>query len=255
MPEERTRSESLQRLCARVGSWGVLVLFVALFGTGALPPPSPADGPQQLVDSYFENEELVLAGLVVGFMAFGFYAALTVSIFMQLLRIEGRRPVMSFLQLGSGLGCWLFLSIPMLVLVAAGFRVDRDPETTQAMVDLAFVLFVIPVAPFLLQYLALASVILGDESEEPVYPRWVAWANIAIVISFVPALGLAFVKDGPLAYNDVFPFGIPVVTFGLWMLMMGVMTRRAVDQEVRRRIEAERAVAPEADEREAALSA
>lgn len=219
--------------CATCGLGALVALLIPLFGSGALPPPSPNDSAQELVAGYLANPTLLMAGLFLGFLGFGLVGPLVVAIFMQMLRIEGRHPVLAFLQLVSGTVTWVLLSVPMIILLVAAYRVDRSPEITQALVDLGYILFIIPIAPFIVQEVAIAGAILSDRSAEPVYPRWVAWINLFIGLSFVPDSLLAFFKVGPFAYPGVVAFWIPVVTYATWLGVMGFMTRRAVRAEAR----------------------
>lgn len=220
-------------VCASCGLGAVVALFIPLFGTGALPPPSPNQSAQELLAGYLAHPNFLMAGVFVGFLGFGLVIPLVVAIFMQMLRIEGAQPIRAFLQLSAGTITCMFLAVPMIILLVAAYRVQRAPEITQTLVDLGYILFIIPIAPFIVQNVAIAAAILSDRSVEPVYPRWVAWANLFIGLSFVPDSLLAFFKTGPFAYPGAIAFWIPVVTYGAWLVIMSVTTRQAVRSEGR----------------------
>lgn len=118
--------------------------------------------------------------------------------------------------------------MPLLILVVAAYRVDRNPEITQALHDLGWILFLIPIAPFILQNLIIATVILSDTNQRPIYPRWVAYANFLVGASFLPDLLLGYFTTGPLAYQGLFSFWIPTVTYGLWLNFMGLTSWWAI---------------------------
>ena len=52
--------------------------------------------------------------------------------------------------------------LPGMIWAAAAFRPERNPEITQALVDLGWLLFITPIAPFIVQYVTLAIAIFAD---------------------------------------------------------------------------------------------
>lgn len=220
-----------QLIAAAGGLVAPVIALIGLFGSGVM-PPDPADlSAGQVAAAYAENGGIRIAGLVVGFMAIAMVGPLVTVIAGQLRRIEVAPYFGSTLQLVAGTVSWVMLTIPLLILLVAAFRPDRNPEITQALHDLGWILFLIPVAPFLVQNLAIAAVILSDSAERPRYPRWVAYANVLIAASFFPDLVLGYFTTGPLAYQGVFCFWIPTVTYGLWLGIMGFTSWRAVRQD------------------------
>jgi len=192
------RGLRLQLICSTCGFVSPVIALLALFGAGVMLGP------------------------------------LVAVITLQMLRVEGRHPIMSFLQLVCGGVTWMFLSIPLLIMFVAAYRGGaRPPETTQTLHDLAWILFLIPIAPFIIQNLAIATAILTDERPNPIFPRWVAWANLLIGASFVPDSLLGFFRIGPFAYHGLVAFWIPTVTYGIWLNIMGYATRRAIQDEIR----------------------
>jgi hypothetical protein len=87
----------------------------------------------------------------------------------------------------------------MLIMAIAGFRPDRDPEITVMLNDLSWLLFITPIAPFIIQNLAIAAAALrGDGS---VLPRWLGYLNCWIGFTFsFDVLAYAF-HSGPFAWN------------------------------------------------------
>jgi hypothetical protein len=49
-----------------------------------------------------------------------------------------------------------------------------------------------------------------------------------VAVSFVPAGMLLFFKTGPFAYHGLFPFWLPVATFGLWVVLMPWACHQAI---------------------------
>lgn len=226
------RSLRLQRLCALGGFIAPGIALAAFFGSGVFPPRHADDSAAEIAAFYAHHSDLKMAGLITGFITIGLLGPLVGVITLQMLRMEGKRPIMSFIQTIAGAVTWMFLSIPLLILFVAAYRAGRDAETTQTLHDLGWIMFLIPIAPFVVQNLAIATAVFGDEGEEPIFPRWVAWANLLIAASFLPDVLLGFFKDGPFAYQGLFSFWIPTVTYGLWLNLMAFACWRAVGQEM-----------------------
>jgi hypothetical protein len=230
------RNARLQAVCAVGGLVAPGVALIALFGSGMMPPQHANDSAADLAAFYGHHSDLKMAGLLVAFLAIGLLGPLVTVITLQLLRIEGRHPIMAFLQMVAGGVTWTFLSIPLLILFVTAYRPGRDPEITQALHDLGWILFLIPIAPFVVQNIAIAVAVLSDDAVDDsarVYPRWVAWANLLIGASFLPDALLGFFKVGPFAYHGLVSFWIPTVTYGLWLAIMAITTLRAVRHEAR----------------------
>ncbi|MEA2172011.1 MAG: hypothetical protein QOF76_5311 [Solirubrobacteraceae bacterium] len=223
---DRTRA---QLACAAVGFVVPVIALVGLFGSGIMPPKPAHSSAAEVAAFYSEHHGLRIAGLLVGFMAIGGMGPLITVISLHLRRAErGGPPLGSTMQLVAGGVTWVFLSIPLLILLVAAFRANRDPELTQTLHDLGWILFLIPIAPFMVQNFAIAYVIFTDPGPEPIYPRWLGYANVFIALSFVPDLLLGFFKSGAFAYQGVFAFWIPTVTYGVWLNLMGLLTWVAI---------------------------
>jgi hypothetical protein len=225
------RNSRLQLACTSGAFVAPVVALIAFFGSGVFPPHAAWHSAANVARFYRHHSELKMVGLFVGFVAISLVGPLIAVISLQLLRIEGRHPIMAFLQLVAGAVTWAFLAIPLLIMYAAAYRAGRDPHLTQTLHDLAWILFLIPIGPFIIQNLAIAAAIFYDDAPASVYPRWVAWMNLLVAASFVPDALLGFFKHGPFAYQGVFGFWVPTVTYGAWLVIMGYTTRLAVLQE------------------------
>lgn len=220
-----------QLWCAACGFVFPLLVLLALFGTGVLPPQSPNHSAEQIAAWYQQDNTLKLAGFAGAAVGLGLLIPLTVAITVQMFRIEGRSPVMSLLQFAGGTFTWVITIIPMIILCAAAYRPGRDPEITQTISDLGWIMFFMGFAPFAVQDVAIAVAVLGDRSADPVFPRWVAWFNLWIAFLFIPAVVIPFFKVGPFTYRGLLAFWIPTVVYGLWAMVMAWVTRRAILQQ------------------------
>jgi hypothetical protein len=146
----------------------------------------------------------------------------------QMLRMEGRTPILTLLQVISGAVTWVMLFVPMIILNVAAFRPERSPELTQMLTDLAWLLFLTPIGPFVVQNIAIGSAVLGDRGAAPVLPRWTGYLNLWVGLLFCPAALAYFFKSGPLAWHGVFVFWLGTVAYGVWALAMWYVLRKAV---------------------------
>jgi len=79
--------------------------------------------------------------------------------------------------------------------------------------DAAWLSFIGAFAPAMMQSLVIGIAVIGDHSERPVFPRWVAYFNFWAALLFIPA-GSCSSPRGPFAWNGIFPFWIPAAVFG-----------------------------------------
>jgi hypothetical protein len=164
------------------------------------------------------------------FMSIGsvFYLPWTVVLSSLIKEIESTSFFWSATQLAAGIVSALTFFLPAFIWTTAAFRAERNPEITHALVDLGWLLFITPIAPFIMQYVILAVAILSDKREQPAYPRWAAYLQLWVSMSFLPALIAFFAKTGPFAWNGVFVWWIPLTMFTGWFVLMIALTRRAV---------------------------
>lgn len=113
------------------------------------------------------------------------------------------------------------------------FRAE-DPTVVQAFLDLGFFLFLYTWPPFAILMVIIAVAIFRDVNAVPAYPRWVAYYNLYAAIAMAPASFMGLFKSGPLAYNGVLAFWLVVLDFFTWMIVMSVLTFRAIANDERR---------------------
>lgn len=221
-----------QLACAWASAIGVGVLVVGWFiVTGYIPPPHADASAQTIADFYRDNSDRLRAGLLLTFVAWAGWGALIAVLTIQLARVEGRRPVLSVLQLASGVAGWACLLIPTMLLAVATFRPERSPETTQTLHDLGWITAFFPITPFIVQAVCIAVLVLKDQHTDPPFPRWLGYLNLWAAVLFAPGGLLIFFKTGPFAYHGLLVFWVPLIVFGLWILVLSWAARRAVLHE------------------------
>lgn len=223
----------VQLVCAWCGPVLVLLGLGGMTLAGVLPVPPAANAtPAEAAAFYSESPNLVRLGFMLASVGVSLIGPLVALITIQMLRMErDRPPALAILQAVSGSVTWVMLMVPMIILNVAAFRPDRSPELTQLLTDLAWLLFLTPVAPFLIQNFAIGAAVLGDHTGAPVFPRWVGYANFWTGLLFVPALLAFFFKSGPFAWHGIFVFYLGTVVYGTWVLVMSVVLLRAVREQ------------------------
>jgi hypothetical protein len=225
-------NRKIQIACALAGPVAIIGALIGWLIAGVLPIPPAADlSADQVVDFYSRNPVAMQAGLALAIVALGGIGALTAVIGTRMLRMEGQTPVLTFVQLIAGSVTWVMLIVPLVIMIVASFRPERSPEITMTLNDLAWLLFVPPVGPFLVQNAAIAIAILTDRSAEPVLPRWVAYTNLWIAFLFLPGILAYFFKSGPFAWHGIFAFWLALSAYAAWAFVMGLTVRRSILRE------------------------
>jgi len=216
-----------QTACAWAGLIGVLLIVVAFLIAGYIPAPRADATPHEIAAFYRNHTFMIRLGLLIGMVAMGGWAALVSVVWVQLNRIEGPRPVMAALQVVSGTACYVLLTLFVVLLAAAAFRPERAPESTQLLHDLGWFMAFLAAVPFMLEALATAVAVLGDHGARPLYPRWLGYVGLSVAVLLAPGDALLFVHSGPLAYDGVISYWIPLFAFGGWMAALSWCALRA----------------------------
>lgn len=220
-------STRIQLLCAWCGPAAAVVVLAAWLFAGVLPMPLGSDTPMaDVVAFYATDTPRVVAGIVLSGVGFGLVFPLVAVIAVTMVRMEGRTPILSFLQLATGAATGLLLLIPMMLMAICGFRPDRNPEITVTLNDISWLMLITPVAPFMLQNIAIGIAVLNDRRH--ILPRWAGYVNFWIAFSFIPSALPYFFHSGPFAWRGIFAFWLALTTYCIYLVAMGLLCRRAV---------------------------
>jgi hypothetical protein len=214
-------SKSVERAMVWSGLVVIVLTFAGFILARLLPVPPGANlDPAHIAQFYGANPTSTRLGFLLATIGLSFLAPMTAAIAAAMLRIKDAPPVLALLQVIGGVGVVMMTVIPTILLNVAAFRPDRNPTVTQAISDIAWLLFVTPIPLFFFQEVPIAVAILMDRSPRPAFPRWVAYANLWIPLTFLPALLPYFFKTGPLAWQGVLVFYLGLATFGAWVVVM-----------------------------------
>lgn len=224
-------NKGMQKFGACCSFISMAVFFAGLITAGFFPTLAPSLTPPQLAEIYKANQMGILLGGLIIVIASGFCGPFLAAIFLQLRRMEGSRPIGAYGQLASGIANIQFFIFPGLLFVVAAYRPDRPVEVLSALNDLAFVVTMLPWTVGAMQCVCIGWSVLTHGTRTTPYPRWVGYFNIWIAIGMATSSVIPFFKVGPFAWNGLVGFWIPAVVFGLWELVMGIMTLRAVNND------------------------
>lgn len=231
-----------QRLCAWCGPLMIVFWAVgfAVFA-GFVPPPSPRQGPHEIAEMIRDHTNSIRLGLILTVSGSALLAPYIGLISMHMKRIEGPESPLSYAQLVLGACLILEFILPMMILQAATFRPDRADDTLQVLSDLAWIWFFGIASTIVVQSIIFGIVILQDHRSEPVLPRWTGYFNIWAGLLYSPGTVLVFFKDGPLAWNGVLVFWMPVGVFAVWLAVNTTVMIQSTNRRAALEAQTERA--------------
>ncbi|MDT5182802.1 MAG: hypothetical protein QOI29_960 [Mycobacterium sp.] len=213
-------------LCAWAGPATVVVALIGWLIAGVLPVPLGPDSSVEEVVSFYSHDTRVLAGLVISCIGVSFVFPLIAVIAVHMVRMEGRTPILTFLQLITGAATGVLLLMPLLLMTTIAFRPDRNPELTVTLNDIAWLLFITPIAPFMIQNVAIGVAILNDRRQT--LPRWAGYVNFWVAFLFVPDVLAFFFHSGPFSWRGIFIFWLALTAYSVFLVVMGLVLRKAI---------------------------
>jgi hypothetical protein len=214
---------------------GLVMIALLLIGfwavAGFVPPPSPADGPDEIAAFFRDNTTGIRLGMWITVAGSALLIPWCATIAVQMNRIEGPSSPLTYIQLIAAACLVMEFIFPPMVWQAAAFRPDGDPEITQRLNDLAWLPFLGIVSTAIVEGVAIGLAILKDPSPDPLIPRWAGWFNIWVVSLFAPAGLIVFFKHGPLAWNGIFSWWLALLAFFLWLTVFSIVLIRAIKRQ------------------------
>ena len=213
-------SATAQRVFAWCGVAFALIFFLGMLLAGLLPPHSPLDSPNEVVDAWNNNPDLQRLGIFLMMIAAGLTGPFGAVISVYLKKIAPDGAYSNLQLIGAATGVVAIL-VPTFIFAAEVFRPDdRSPDVFQALNDLAWIPFVMNYPPALMQTMAVGFATLEDKTDNPVFPRWIGYYNLWTGFLFLPGGLILFFKDGPFAWNGALAFWLVAVVFGAWFVVM-----------------------------------
>ena len=224
-------NKTVELLCAH--SIIACSVFIGLGGflvAGWLPPVHADLDAQAIVALFNQDRDRIRFGMTVfGFSAM-FYWFFAAAIASQMQRIEGEYHPLTRIEMTSSNGTALALMLLAFIGLTMCYRENIEPTTLQFANDLWWLLFVGLWMPGVAQNISIGVCILQDKrpEAEKIYPRWVAFVNFWVAVSFAPGAYIAFFHTGPFSWHGILGFWPVGIGFFLWAGVMWWATVRAI---------------------------
>ena len=221
-----------EKLYVWCGPFAVSVIMAGLLIARLIPPPSPGDDALHVAAFYREYAFDIRLGAVVAMFGAALLGPWLAVLAKQIGRIDGRDSASGYCQLALGSLLVLEIIMPLMMLEAAVFRVDRLPQEILTLSDACWLPLVGFIFTFVVEVLLGALSILRDERVDRLFPRWVVGFNLAVAVVSAPGCLVFFYQIGPFAWDGWGSLWIPLAAFGLWVIVMSIYLSRAVDRPV-----------------------
>lgn len=207
-------------ICGWCGPLAIILSLIGWVWAGMLPFPLGPGNTAEEVARFYAGGNHVTMGIIISSVALGLVIPLVAAIAYVMWRFE-KQPVLTLIQLVAGTVTCVCLLLPMLIMAIAGFRPDRNPELMVLINDIAWLLFITPIAPFIIQNIVIGAATLSHPNS--LFPRWLGFVNLFVGFSFSFDI-LAYVfKAGPLSWNGLLIFWLALTTYSIWLIAMGVV--------------------------------
>jgi Domain of unknown function (DUF4386) len=209
----------------------VLLLFGGLIYSGFMVPVPPSDTADQVAQLYRTHSGEIRLGLAISFLGVIVFLPFGAAIAAQTRRISSAPSALIYTQIASFASGSVIFVMPWVFWETAAFRPERQASEIMLINDLGWMTFVFSYVAFTAWLIAIGVAILLDTSADTVYPRWLGYFNIFVALTFVPDNVIPFFKTGPWAWNGIFPYWMPFIIYGIWILIMLAFTVSAIKRE------------------------
>lgn len=226
------RSLAVQRACAWAGPLFIVLMAIGFVGIARMiPPPAPGDTAAETAKFFLGHAGRMKLGMIVSALAAGLLVPFSAVIALQMRRIEGRYPALSMIQFA----CGALLSLEFIYLIffwqTAVFRQDRSHEIVQLLNDMAWIPYIGLSVTVCMQAAALGVAALLDSRPAPVFPRWFGYYQLWAAAFFLPGTFNVYFHDGPLAWDGLIAFYLPIAVYVSWVVLTPVMVFKAINQQ------------------------
>lgn len=223
-------NRTVHKLCAWSGVAALVVMgigFVLL--AGFIPTRSPSQSAAETAQFIVENRDKIRWGMILSMFAAALLQPFVTEIALQMRRTEGRYPALAMVQFGFGTLLVLEFIYLDFFWQAAAYRVDRAPELIQLLNDMSWIPFVGLSSTLVLGVGVFGVAILLERGPQRVFPRWLGYFNLWCALMFTPGTFNVFFHNGPMAWNGIIAWYIPVTVFAIWLVVTSIYLSKAVD--------------------------
>lgn len=226
----------LHHLALRIGGQ-VAVLFSAtgiLLCARLLPAPAPTASAEDIAQRFADNQAGIQVGVTLMLIGFSSWALWGGSVAAWARSVEKGAPILTYTMIICGAVAEMVVIMIAFFWALAAFRPGEiDPEITQMLNDGAWLLFLIPWAPFSVWAIIFSLLVLQDDSEDPIFPRWLAGLSFGFALILVPAFAPLLFKDGGFAYDSVLGMVVPLIAFEGWKASVSIAMMHGVEKQLK----------------------
>lgn len=224
-------NRTAQLICAWCGPGFTFLFAIGGAIIGRLIPPflAPGDSANIFVDKIVAHLLEVRIGAFLMMVAVCLMAPWGAGIAAHMRRREGDFPVLSYAQLACVAAGTAIAMMMAFFWAIMAFRPTEYPAgLVQYSADLAYFMPLFSWPIFSLWCVAIALGILLDKSAQPIFPRWIAYANLWAALLYVPGGLILYFKTGPFAWDGLIALYLPFVAFFVWINLMAWATIRSI---------------------------
>lgn len=223
----------MDRTLQRLGIWAAIPFMVVLGVAfvvigGMVPPQSPTSTLTETTRFLVEHKLRIRVGVAVSALAAALLYPWTAAICLRVRAIEGKWGMLTVTEILTSAILVPSITYPMVVMAAAAFRPEGNPHGSEALRDLFWLSFVGPTGFVIAQASVLAIATFAYGGQPVSFPRWFGYLNIWYVIGTLPSAAVLLFNDGPLAWNGIIGFWIPLSAFGIWIIGITVALLRSI---------------------------
>jgi hypothetical protein len=223
-------NRTIHKFCAWSGTLCLITMAIGfVLIAGFVPTRSPGQSALETAQFIIDTRTRIRWGMILSMFSASLLMTYAVSMMIHMRRIEGRHSALAFIQFGLGAIFVLEFIYLLFFWQTATFRVDRAPELIQLLNDMAWIPFVGLTSTAVVQVACFGLAVLLDRRERPIFPRWLGYYNLWVALMFTPGTFNVFFKDGPLAWNGIVAWYLPLVVFACWLIINPIYLSKAVD--------------------------
>lgn len=223
-------NRTVHKFCAWSGTLCLIMMAIGFIAiAGFVPTRSPGQSAMETAQFIMEHRDRIRWGMIVSMFSSSLLMTYAVSMAIHMRRIEGRYPALAMIQFGLGAIFVLEFIYLLFFWQTATFRIDRAPELIQLLNDMAWIPFVGLTSTAFVQVACFGVAVLLDKRERPIFPRWLGYYNLWVALMFTPGTFNVFFHHGPLAWNGIVAWYLPLAVFASWLIINPIYLSRAVD--------------------------
>jgi hypothetical protein len=225
----------IKTLFAWCGPAGLALFLVGFwFVAGLVPPPSATDSAAAIAHFYRTDQSQLRIGLLIAMTATPLLIPFLVMLTRQISESDPRLAPLAQTQLICGVFLVLLILLSIVLMGVAAFRPERAPELTQLTNDTAFTILLWVFAPTTVEFGLLGAAALMDRGEDPLFPRWMGYFDLAVGFVFLAGGPTLFVKHGAFGWDGALAFWGVLIVFGLWIAVTFQLMLRAIGRDTAR---------------------